>query len=217
LLASEQVDAKRQLEVLRQLREQGRKLVANNIGARPSDTKRDVEVTAGRAPQIFVDSPTEVAQPARHGAHFGLEVGAGLWGGNNLGYYGSAGPFLDVGLGPVVGFRVGLRVHYGTIDHGSGILFGIPVSCRLNIGSVYAIVLGVNMGLRVRNNIPGDKAGFSYGEAGFFFGPELSLLNFRFGEKRDFELAAVQGYAASVSNSLGVGISYNTFTFSKLW
>jgi len=227
LLATNQIDAKTQLDVLRQLRELGRKLVASNIGARPAPSVAQVQPAAVAEPPTPAPpsqssanpeaSPGEVAALARKGPHFGWEVGGGLWGGKNIGYYGSAGPFLDFGLSPWVELRAGLRFHYGTIDRGRGMLVGIPVSCRLDIGSVYAIVLGVNMGLRARDHIPGGSSGTTIEEFGFFFGPEFSLLSFRFGKKRDFELAAIQGYAASVSNSMGVGIYYNTFMFSKLW
>jgi hypothetical protein len=314
LLASDQVNAKRQLEVLRQLREQGRNLVAKNIGPHPASAfaqaqppaftaplpawlpanglppvadmasrpeepaafqtgriyisaygpgrvtsggqdrgplpletpnlypgtyrirvelqdgtvdERDAQVVAGRVTMIFIESPAEVAQRARHGAHFGFEVGAGPWVSTNpshTGPYGSAGLFLDIGLSRVVDIRVGLRGQFGDLDSGVAFLVGIPASLRLNIGSVYAIVLGVNTGVRWTDQGIGD---YRSNDLGMFLGPEVSLLNFRFGQKRDFELAVVQGYAASITSAHagasytsaphGPDIFYNTFVSSMLW
>jgi TolB-like protein len=318
LLASDQVNAKRQLEVLRQLRERGRIMVAKNIGTHPASAfaqaqppafteprtpaqpawlpanglppvadvasrpaepapfqtgriyisaygpgrvtsggqdrgplpleipnlypgtyrirvelqdgtvdERDAQVVAGRVTMIFIESPAEVVQRARHGAHFGFEVGAGPWvsiSPSHTGPYGSAGLFLDIGLDREVDVRVGLRGQFGDLDSSFAFLVGIPVSLRLNIGSVYAIVLGVNTGVRWTDQ------GIGYyrpNDLGMFMGPEVSLLNFRFGQKRDFELAVVQGYAASITSahagasytsaSHGANIFYNTFVFSMLW
>jgi len=285
VLATDRVEAKSKLEVSRQLREAGRNLVADNIGARAAaaptshpvasasvpvggihiaadspgevtvdgedkgvlpvevpDLKpdwyrvrvvlangtvdeRDVEVVAGRVARVFVRSSlAEAAAAARNGAHNGVELGGGVWGDRaaGAGYYGGAALFENFGINPDIDFRAGLRFQYGTIDSGRCFLLGIPVSLRLNFGSVYAMILGMNMGLRWRYHIP-DRNGMeptyktTYEDAGAFIGPEISLLNFRFGEKRNFELAAVQGYAASVWSSHGVGIFYNTFAFSMLW
>jgi len=97
---------------------------------------------------------------------------------------------------------------------------GIPVSLRFNIGSVYAIVVGANTGVRwTKYGSCLDASGAKYScegpsEVGMFLGPEVSLLNFRFGQKRHLEMAAIQGCAVPLH---GTSIFYNTFVFSMLW
>jgi TolB-like protein len=233
LLATNQIDAKTQLEVLRQLRELGRKMVASNNGSRPAPSVAQTQPPAVAEPSTPAPpaqssanpeaSPSEIAALARKGPHFGFEVGAGPWVSISPRHsepYASVGVFLDVGLSRAVDVRVGLRIQGGTLDRNSAFLVGIPVSLRLNIRSVYAIVLGVNAGVRgtkVEHLVNVGSPPMAWHEGGIFVGPEVSLLNFRFGEKRDFELAVVQGYAVSVAKSMGVNIFYNTFVFSMLW
>jgi len=61
LLATDQIEAKSQIELLRQLREQGKNLVANNVGARPAVPSQGSEPAAGTR------SPSRPAPVSVHG------------------------------------------------------------------------------------------------------------------------------------------------------
>jgi hypothetical protein len=191
--------------------------------------ERDIEVAAGRITRIFVDrSPERVSWLARQGAHLALEAGVGLLVGKKgswIGAQGNAGAFLNVGIVPVVDFRAGFRVRYGSLGALNSVtLLDIPVSFRFNLGTTYTIALGTTVGKRWTN---GNSDPVLYPETGFFFGPELSLLTLRFGKKREFEVAAVQGVAFPLTSSRSdytvawgssaLDIFYNTFTFSMVW
>ena len=63
LLATDQIEAKSQIELLRQLREKGRNLVANNVGARPAAALRPQE----SEPAAGTRSPSRPAPPSVHG------------------------------------------------------------------------------------------------------------------------------------------------------
>ena len=71
LLATDQIDAKKQLEVLRQLREHGRAIVANNIGPRPAPPPvalppaPEPPPAATSAAAARVPPPRPASQPAR--------------------------------------------------------------------------------------------------------------------------------------------------------
>jgi TolB-like protein len=290
LLATDRVEAKSQIEVLHQLSEHSRKLVAGYIGPHPAPSvtqaqppsvpepripaqpaqasgeiyiaadgpgkvtvdgqykgslpldltnqvpgtyrirvelddgttdERDIEVGAGQIARVHIgSSPDAVAAVARKGSHFGFEIGGGPWllgggGTNSPGkFFGSGGGFLNLGLNPTVDFRVGLRLQIWSVG-----LLAFPVSFRFNIGSVYSITLGANMGYRWAHYFDGSS---SFSERGLFLGPEISLLNFRFGRKGQFEVAAVQGLAWPMTTNLGDGhkgviVLYNTFAFSMLF
>jgi len=191
--------------------------------------QRDTEVAAGRITRIFVDrSPERVSWLARQGAHLALEAGVGLLVGKKgswTGAHGSIGGHLNVGIAPVVDFRAGLRVRYGSLGALNSLaLVEIPVSFRFNLGSTYSIALGTTVGRRWTN---GNSEPVLYSESGFYFGPEVSLLTLRFGKKREFEVAAVQGMAFPLTSSCSdytvawgssaLDIFYNTFTFSMVW
>ena len=191
--------------------------------------QRDVEVAAGRMTRIFVDrSPDRVSWLARQGAHLAFEGGVGLLVGKKgswTGAQGGAGVFLNLGIAPVVELRTGLRFQYGSLGALNSVtLLEIPVSFRINLGTMYTIALGTTVGKRWTN---GDSEPVLYSETGLFFGPELSLLTFRFGKKREFEVAAVQGMIFPLTSSRGdytlawgssaLSIFYNTFTFSMVW
>jgi len=191
--------------------------------------QRDVEVAAGRMTRIFVDrSPDRVSWLARQGAHLAFEGGVGLLVGKKgswTGAQGGAGVFLNLGIAPVVELRTGLRFQYGSLGALNSVtLLEIPVSFRINLGTMYTIALGTTVGKRWTN---GDSEPVLYSETGLFFGPELSLLTFRFGKKREFEVAAVQGMIFPLTSSRGdytlawgssaLSIFYNTFMFSMVW
>jgi hypothetical protein len=191
--------------------------------------QRDIEVAAGRMTRIFVDrSPERASWLARQGAHLALEGGVGLLVGKKgswTGAQGSAGAFLNLGLAPVVDLRAGLRVQFGSLGALNSVtLLEIPVSFRINLGTTYSIALGTTVGKRWTN---GNSDAVLYPETGFFFGPEVSLATFRFGRKREFEVAAVQGIAFPLTSSRSdytvawgnsaLDIFYNTFTFSWVW
>jgi TolB-like protein len=206
---------------------------AYNIRAELQDgtiDEQQVEVVAGRVTRIQIEtSPSIAAAIARKGAHFGFEVGAGFgyahaFGHGNKGPQFSAAGFLNLGFSATVDFRVGIRAAYGSLGTlNSVVLLGIPASFRFNLGSTYSIVLGAYVGNRWTN----AATGTADPERGLFLGPELSLLSLRFGKKRDFELAAIQGMAFSLSTTerhvdengakSAMSIFYNTFVFSTLW
>lgn len=242
LLATNQIDAKTQLEVLRQLRELGRKLVASNIDFRGTPSVAQAQTATVAEPPTpappaqssanLEASPSDVAAFARKGPHFGFEVGAGFLVGNRgdwKGPQGSLGGFLNLGLDPAVDFRVGLRLHYGSLGElNSVVLLGIPASFRFNLGPTYSSVVGATVGVRWTSEA-GDPACAGSRcpgpEEGIFLSPEVSLLNFRFGTNERFEVAAVQGMTFPISstrfrtdwgNSV-LDIFYNTFVFSMLW
>ncbi len=191
--------------------------------------QRDVEVAAGRMTRVFVDrSPDRVSWLARQGAHLAFEGGVGLLVGKKgswTGAQGGAGVFLNLGIAPVVELRTGLRFQYGSLGALNSVtLLEIPVSFRINLGTMYTIALGTTVGKRWTN---GDRDPVLHSETGLFFGPELSLLTFRFGKKREFEVAAVQGMIFPLTSSRGdytlawgssaLSIFYNTFMFSMVW
>ena len=62
LLATDQIEAKSQIELLRQLREKGRNLVANNVGARPASAPSPVP-----EPAPGTRSPSRTAPASVHG------------------------------------------------------------------------------------------------------------------------------------------------------
>jgi hypothetical protein len=131
---------------------------------------------------------------------------------------GSGGGFLNVGLSPAVDLRVGLRLQYGAFP-----ILAFPVTFRFNLGSVYSIALGANIGYRwAKGNFNDGYATTVASEKGLSLGPEVSFLNFRFGRKREFEAAAVQGLAWPMTTTLigtdhGAVVFYNTFVFSMLF
>jgi len=191
--------------------------------------QRDVEVAAGRMPRVFVDrSPDRVSWLARQGAHLAFEGGVGLLVGKKgswTGAQGGAGVFLNLGIAPVVELRTGLRFQYGSLGALNSVtLLEIPVSFRINLGTMYTIALGTTVGKRWTN---GDRDPVLHSETGLFFGPELSVLTFRFGRQRQFEVAVVQGMIFPLTSSRddytlawgssALSIFYNTFTFSMVW
>jgi hypothetical protein len=188
--------------------------------------ERDVEVAAGRVKGIFVaSSPAQIAFLGRKGLHLGFEVGGGplhYW---PHGYsyvhsdstpFASGGVFLNVGLGPAVDFRAGLRLQLWSVA-----LVGLPVSFRFNIGPVYSITLGANMGYRWGAKSQTNWPDSVVTEGGVFLGPEISLLTFRFGEKNHFEVAMVQGLACPITTNEDHGhgpyVFYDTLAFSRLF
>ena len=191
--------------------------------------ERNVEVVPGRMSRIFIDPSAEaLAWAARRGAHLAAEAGVGLAirrKGSWKGAEGGLGGYLNVGIIPQVEFRAGLRLRYGSLGQLNSVtLLEIPVSFRFNLGTIYTIAWGATVGKRWTN---GNVDGWLYPETGYFFGPEVSLLTFRFGRRRQFEVAAVQSLVFPISSSrddyiLAWGSSvltifYNTFTFAMVW
>ena len=192
--------------------------------------ERSLDVGAGRMTRVFIDPSAEaLAWAGRKGAHLAVEAGAGLSVGRKgswKGGQGSLGVFLNVGIVPQVDFRAGLRLRYGSLGQLHSVtLMEIPVTFRFNLGTIYSIAGGVVLGKRWTNGNTDD--GWLHPESGYFFGPEVSLLTFRLGSKRQFEVAAVQSVIFPISSSADdytlawggsvLTIFYNTFTFTMVW
>ena len=146
------------------------------------------------------------------------------------------GGFINIGFGASTDLRIGVTTMFGSIDKlDTVVLVGVPVSYRLNLSSVYTMMFGANLGIRSDNPTVCTTefyyTGNSYGtyypcnkasELGLYVGPEVSFATFRFGSKRQFELALVQGIAFPLTKSQDVDddhlmILYDNIVFSALF
>ncbi len=127
-------------------------------------------------------------QDERQGARFMLGGGAEVL---MFGFIPNAGaayvePALHVGLAEAVDFRLGGMLGFGGGVGGApflAVMPGVRPSFRFNLGSVYTIWLG--FAARAGLGVPldgGEEAGLL-----LLYGPELSLLSFRFGERQQLE------------------------------
>jgi len=103
------------------------------------------------------------------------------------GIQGTAGLVVNIGLAPLFDLRTGLRVSPGGFPSQEAIMSyaGVPLQARFNLGSVYSIMVGASAGLALSDQ---------YGRTslGGYAGPEISVLSFRFGAHRQFELSLDQ-------------------------
>lgn len=198
-----------------------------------------VEVVAGETVRVFAEpSQNHIAFQARKGVRFGFSVGAGAWAIHELeefeepGGYGLLEGFVNFGLSKAIDVRVGAR---GQVGIAEGVkfmtLFGVPASVRFNLGSIYTMWIGANLGVRTAN--PRVYTSFSCGtystcyseerksDVGLYAGPEFSVATFRFGAKRQFELSLSHGVMPAVTHAEGVPsdallVLYNSIAFAML-
>lgn len=89
----------------------------------------------------------------------------------------STGVFVQWGLTPYLDLRMGLSGDASGSER-SFLSAGIPVGLRLSLGQVYSAYVGGAAGV-----MTDTVRGF------FFAGPDISLLTYRFGRLREFELS----------------------------
>jgi len=148
-----------------------------------STYEEDLDLLPGESRQSMA-RPSEAnrAAAARAGVHLGVEAGAGPWArdADHFGGGGEAGVYTNIGLARVLELRIGVRTGIGYTKH-NNYLLTIPANLRFNLGSVYTMAFGTNFGWIY------DK------QSAVLYGAEVSLLTFRFGSTRRFELALVNG------------------------
>ncbi len=88
----------------------------------------------------------------------------------------AAGVFFQFGIKPWLDLRAGLEGD-ATGSKQSYLAAALPVGLRFNLGPVYSLSLGGAAGIMTDTLRPA-----------FFAGPELSLLGYRFGALKEFEL-----------------------------
>lgn len=136
--------------------------------------------------------PPQTPAEYRAGAHVGVGIGPTTsWlPARELVTYGVMTRLLvNIGLAPALDFRTGLFAD-GSGSATSYLSLGVPVSLRLNLGSVYSIALGFSAGL------VSDTT-----ELGLSLGPEWSLLSLRLGARRDFEIELAQAVHVHLGSS----------------
>lgn len=140
----------------------------------------------------------------RKGTHFGVKAGAqyhyntvvdaddGISGGGvNLAF------LTNFGVAPAVDLRAGAELTLGGAEGAFSFMLGIPLELQLNLGSVYSMRFGVAGGLALTTALrSGDTVAMP------FVGPQGSFATFRFGSKRELELAAEGGGAFAFSTEV---------------
>jgi hypothetical protein len=194
----------------------------------------ETAVWAGSVRRVVVEpSAWDVAGKARSGAHPGITAAAGVWlkGWTGTGPALGAGAFYNFGVSRAVDVRVGVNVMGAAlgqrdfVDNASlGLLAGVPLSVRFNLGPVYTMMIGANVGYYRIEGRGGESvlgAPNSSGPAeyitgrwvrvdspfvfstysGLFVGAEASIATFRFGSRRQYEFGLVQSLTVPVSRS----------------
>lgn len=161
-----------------------------------------VQVVSGQVVAAHMEiSTSRKVFEHRKGFHMGIQGGAGYLrfdnldtdrdpilngGGVHLGFV------TNFGVAPAVDLRTGVEVGLGgtTQDRASLFdgMFGVPIRLQLNIGPVYCMRFGANLGARVMTNTDSGDS-----QAAFFVAPLGSFTTFRFGPLRQFEIAAEGG------------------------
>jgi hypothetical protein len=153
-----------------------------------------VLVQGGQTAKLMVDRPPMQEIFASHrGLHLGfageLTLIAGIFGDATtpLNFGGGAAFLAQYGVSPGVDVRATAFVDAtgGTFGF---LPLGASLGVRFNLGSVYTMGLGFRGGV-------GIIAGSNGSTPGPFFGPELSLIGFRFGEQRQFSVELTQRLA----------------------
>lgn len=191
----------------------GCRCVAVRYHAGGSSVKR-VRVVEGQTLAVMVEpTPTRKLFAHREGFHVGLAVGGALFAGfgqwSSLGGGGRASFVANVGVGPAFDFRTGVDAFLGQWEDGVATFIGVPLKAHFNIGTVYTMMVGGLVGFqsaaKVLQDCSWDSTTFTTTcennkrrGASVFWGPTLSVLTFRFGDKRQFELAADQSFLFAI-------------------
>jgi hypothetical protein len=88
--------------------------------------------------------------------------------------------FLNIGLTPLIDLRAGIAAD-GAGSRVSHLSVGAPIAVRFNLGDVYSALIGGSVGLVTDTS-----------RLGLSIGPEWSVLTYRFGALRQFELSLHQ-------------------------
>jgi hypothetical protein len=185
-----------------------------------------VQVMAGQTADVRINVSTAREMFAfREGVNFGVSAGGGVivggYGSEQVGGGGSAQFVLNVGIVPAVDFRTGVDAfagYWASNDGGFALFVGAPARFELNMGSIFGMMIGVELGFYWAAIAQSwDQPGVEQAP-GFWFGPTASIAKFRFGDRRQFELGQVTtlGVAPTIDKgNLGIALR-NDLAFTWL-
>jgi hypothetical protein len=203
-----------------------------------------VTVSAGSTADVSMEAST-ARQVFRHreGAHWGIGVGPFLevspvykWRlsvcsatgctatdekkDRSVGGGAAIEGLFNFGLAPAVDFRASLQVGVGGGIQGRfAFAPSALVGLRFNLGSIYTMAVGFRAGVAIGEAPGSGDPGYVDGSSSAVvphFGPEVSILSFRFGESREFELDASAVLLIPTGNFDGPGV-HTDLTFRYLF
>ncbi|MEO7109256.1 MAG: PEGA domain-containing protein [Polyangiaceae bacterium] len=168
--------------------------------------------------------PSEAARAFgdRRGVHFGgtAELMTSVAKVNGAGA--RIAPFVNIGASPGFDFRVAPEIVFG-VGHQEKVddsklmwSLGAAAQLRFNVGALYTLWFGANVGAWSLNGLPSNSETIVAQQTRlspyFFF--EASPVTIRFGEHREFEIGYTAGIGAVINNNVSlafenlVGVSY---------